>query len=164
MSARHRHSISRRRLLALSAAACFLPVAASRAEGRQLVVHHDPACGCCTAWGRHMAQGGFEVELQPVAAGGLGEIKGRLGVPAHLASCHTAEIGGYLVEGHVPADAVLALLDEQPAALGLAVPGMPAGSPGMEGGSPQDYDVILFGPDVPNGERVYRRYVGAVPA
>jgi hypothetical protein len=78
-------------------------------------------------------------------------------VPDDLAACHTAEIAGYLVEGHVPAAALWRLLAEKPTAAGLAVPGMPIGSPGMEGGSPEPYQVVLFGPD---GRRTYARFLG----
>ena len=77
-------------------------------------------------------------------------VKTRLGVPEKLASCHTAEIAGYVIEGHVPAHAINRLLAEKPTARGLAVPGMPIGSPGMEGGRPEVYEVILFGQDHPS--------------
>lgn len=161
MTDRQRPTISRRRLLALSAAGLLLPAAGLRAAEATLVVHHDPWCGCCTAWGRHMEQAGFAVEMRPAVDEDLDDIKRRLGVPEHLFACHTAEIEGYLVEGHVPADSVQRLLRDRPPARGLAVPGMPAGSPGMEGGTPEDYEVILFGPA---GDRVWRRYRGSVPA
>ena len=85
-------------------------------------------------------------------------VKTRLGVPNELASCHTAEISGYAIEGHVPAPAIIQLLAEKPMAKGLAVPGMPVGSPGMDGWSLATYDVILFGS---NGQRTYARYRGA---
>jgi hypothetical protein len=78
-------------------------------------------------------------------------------VPADLAACHTAQVAEYLVEGHVPAVALIRLLDERPDARGLAVPGMPVGSPGMEGGTPQPYGVVLFGP---TGRRTYMRFLG----
>lgn len=86
-------------------------------------------------------------------------LKQRLGVPADLASCHTAEVDGYVIEGHVPATALRRLLAEHPAATGLAVPGMPAGSPGMEvpGVGPEPYDVVLFGPSV---QRTFARFLG----
>jgi hypothetical protein len=87
----------------------------------------------------------------------LNAVKQRLGVPAELASCHTAEIQGYVLEGHVPAEAIRKLLAERPAAAGLSVPGMPAGSPGMEVGRYDRYDVVLFGPAV---KRVYMTFVG----
>ena len=87
-------------------------------------------------------------------------IKARRGVPPELASCHTAEIQGYTIEGHVPARAIARLLAEKPEAHGLAVPGMPIGSPGMEGGSPEPYDVILFGKGPPAR---FERYVAERP-
>lgn len=87
-------------------------------------------------------------------------LKSRLKVPSHLASCHTAEIGGYVIEGHVPSTAIKRLLSERPHAFGLAVPGMPVGSPGMEvSGSPDEpYEVVLFGP---SGARSYGRFLGS---
>jgi hypothetical protein len=84
-------------------------------------------------------------------------VKTRLGVPNDLAACHTAEISGYVVEGHVPATALRRFLAEKPQAAGLAVPGMPIGSPGMEAGQPERYDVVLFGPDI---RRTYMSFVG----
>ena len=94
-----------------------------------VVVHKSPQCGCCTAWVEHMRSAGFEVEVRDT--NDLDPIKRSLGVPSHKASCHTAQVGDYFVEGHVPADDVKRLLAEKPHARGLAVPGMPAGSPGM---------------------------------
>ena len=88
----------------------------------------------------------------------LSGLKARLGVPQDLASCHTAEVNGYVVEGHVPADAIVRLLKEAPRAKGLAVPGMPVGSPGMEGGAPEEYEVVLFGD---NERSTFARYRGA---
>jgi hypothetical protein len=84
-------------------------------------------------------------------------VKKRLGVPDDLAACHTAEVAGYVIEGHVPAGALRSLLTEKPAARGLAVPGMPPGSPGMEGGAPEPYEVFLFGP---RERKLYGRFVG----
>jgi hypothetical protein len=85
-------------------------------------------------------------------------VKARLGVPADLAACHTAEVAGYVIEGHVPASAVRRFLAEKPNAKGLAVPGMPVGSPGMEipGTEPEEYEVVLFGPE----RRTYARFRG----
>ena len=84
-------------------------------------------------------------------------MKTRLGVPDDLAACHTAEVSGYVIEGHVPAIALKRLLAEKPDATGLAVPGMPIGSPGMEGGTAEKYEVVLFGP---SGRRSYMRFLG----
>jgi hypothetical protein len=88
-------------------------------------------------------------------------IKARRGVPAALASCHTAELGGYTIEGHVPSRAIRRLLAEKPDALGLAVPGMPIGSPGMEGGAPEIYEVVLYGK---GSTASYGRFIGDQPA
>ena len=87
----------------------------------------------------------------------LDAVKKRLGVPDDLAACHTAEVAGYIIEGHVPAAALTRFLAEKPSARGLAVPGMPIGSPGMEGGKPEKYDVVLFGQ---NGRRTYMSFIG----
>ncbi len=121
----------------------------------KVVVNKDPNCGCCQKWADYLSAAGFPVEV--VATPELAALKVKLGVPDALKSCHTAEVGGYVLEGHVPADAVLRLLRERPAAVGLAVPGMPAGSPGMEGGTAEAYDVILFGNSSP---KVFARYRG----
>ena len=95
-----------------------------------LVVDKSPSCGCCAGWVTHMRQAGFAVEVHD--ADDLAPLKRRLGVPAGKASCHTARVGGYFIEGHVPAADVRRLLAERPDALGLTAPGMPMGSPGME--------------------------------
>ena len=115
--------------------------------GRTLVVHKSPTCGCCVLWAEKMQAAGFTVEVRDVAD--LSPIKQRLGVPQASASCHTAEIGGYFVEGHVPAQDIERLLAERPDARGLAVPGMPLGSPGMEhpSGTIQPYEVLLVKQD-----------------
>lgn len=111
-----------------------------------MVVSKDPNCGCCSGWVEHIRSAGFTVEV--VETSDLNRVKARLGVPLDLASCHTAEVSGYVLEGHVPADAVKRLLAEKPRAKGLAVPGMPIGSPGMEveGAEAEIYEVVLFGP------------------
>lgn len=107
------------------------------------VVFRDPSCGCCHDWVEHLRANGFTATVRDTMR--MTAVKAELGVPRALASCHTAEIGGYVIEGHVPADAIKRLLAEKPEARGLAVPGMPIGSPGMEGGTPETYEVILFG-------------------
>jgi hypothetical protein len=125
-----------------------------------MTVTKDPSCGCCGAWIDHVRAAGFPVVV--VDSSQLNRLKARLGIPRDLISCHTAEVAGYVVEGHVPANAVKRLLTEKPVARGLAVPGMPLGSPGMEveGMSLEIYDVILFGVE---GERVFARFRGAEP-
>src|SRR5260370_34240896 len=85
------------------------------------------------------------MSLRDKSSRGIRHFVARIGVPADLAACHTAEVDGYVLEGHAPATAVRRLLKERPTAIGLSVPGMPAGSPGMEGGTPRPYDVVLFG-------------------
>ena len=121
-------------------------------------VHRDPSCGCCGAWVAHVRASGFTAEVIETTA--IAQVKNRLGVPQSLASCHTAEVGRYVIEGHVPAAAIRRLLIERPQAKGLAVVGMPVGSPGMEveGSAPETYSVILFGP---SGQRTFARYHGA---
>lgn len=120
-----------------------------------MLVHKDANCGCCGAWAKQVGTAGFSVKVEETS--GLSAIRGRLGVPSDLAACHTAEVGGYVVEGHVPVVAINRMLAERPDAAGIAVPGMPQGSPGM-GGKPQKYSVVLFGP---RGRRTYMQFVGS---
>lgn len=110
-----------------------------------MVVHKTPWCGCCSAWAAQAEAAGFAVELRDTED--LNAIKRALGVPTEQASCHTSEVDGYFVEGHVPFEDIHRLLAERPAARGISVPGMPAGSPGMESGSPQRYRVHLVAED-----------------
>ena len=152
-------TLSRRSALMLMSGVAAIPFAASRAAQEQAItVHKDPNCGCCSGWVSHLRQAGFTVTT--IDSAELDAVKTRLGVPDDLAACHTAQVAGYVVEGHVPALALERLLAEKPDAIGLAVPGMPIGSPGMEGGSPEQYDVVLFGPA---GRRVYMRFLGDKP-
>jgi hypothetical protein len=150
--------LTRRMMIALLASTgiAVSGVKARAAEQRAIIVHKDPNCSCCSGWIRHMTAAGFSVTV--VNATDLNAVKVRLGVPNDLASCHTAEIGGYVIEGHVPAPVIVRLLAEKSAAKGLAVPGMPVGSPGMEGWPLETYDVILFGGD---RQRTYARYRGS---
>jgi hypothetical protein len=129
-------------------------------ESPKLIVTKDPNCGCCRGWTDHIRKAGFPVKI--IETGELNQVKTRLGVPRHLAACHTAEVGAYVIEGHVPASAIRRLLDERPQIKGLAVPGMPVGSPGMEveGTPPEAYDVIAFGQA---GETRFARFRGANP-
>ena len=117
------------------------------AAGPLVVVHKNEYCGCCNGWVEHMRKAGFEVEVRNVA--NMSPVKERVGVPPGKGSCHTAEVGGYFIEGHVPAVDVKRLLAEKPDAKGLAVPGMPVGSPGMEApdGRTQPYTVELVAKD-----------------
>ena len=150
------YPMTRRSLVRLMAAAALVgPGSFARAEEPVVLVHKDPNCGCCTGWVQHLRDSGFTVRVEETSY--LDSIRARLGVPTELAACHTAEVAGYLVEGHVPAEAVRRLLVERPNARGIAVPGMPVGSPGMEGGRSQPYAVVLFGAD---GQRPFMRFVG----
>ena len=105
-------------------------------------VWKTPTCGCCGKWVTHMRKAGFTVEATDVPD--VGPYKQQYGLPAKLASCHTAVVEGYVVEGHVPADDVIRMLKLKPEIVGIAVPGMPAGSPGMESPRPVAYDVLAF--------------------
>ncbi|TGY88597.1 DUF411 domain-containing protein [Marinicauda algicola] len=130
-------------LLRLAALAALFLGAASAASGQSVVVHKTPWCGCCAAWVEHLEQHGFAVEVRNHE--NLTPIKAAGDVPGELHSCHTAFVDGYVIEGHVPAADIARLLAERPEARGLAVPGMPAGSPGMESpGHSEAYEVILF--------------------
>jgi len=110
------------------------------AEPGVMSVYKSPWCGCCTAWVDHVRAAGFSVEVTEVED--LQAIKTMAGIPNEAQACHTAMIDGYAIEGHVPADVIARLLDERPGVAGIAVPGMPVGSPCMEGPNPQAYDVI----------------------
>ena len=113
------------------------------ADPAQVHVYKSPTCGCCSKWIDHLRRNGFSVRATDVPD--VTPIKLENGVPLRLASCHTAFAGGYIVEGHVPAEDLRRLLSERPAISGLAVPGMPIGSPGMEGPNPEHYKVLSFG-------------------
>lgn len=108
-------------------------------------VYKDASCGCCKSWIAHMQQNGFQVTAIDEPAPTLDSIKQAHGITDATASCHTAEVGNYVIEGHVPADLVQKLLREKPADVaGLSVPGMVTGSPGMEGPNPQHYTVVAL--------------------
>ncbi len=108
----------------------------------EMTVYKTPWCGCCTAWVDHVRAGGVDVRV--VELDDLQPMKMLAGVPGQAQSCHTAMIGDYVVEGHVPMHVVQRLLEERPAIDGIAVPGMPIGSPGMEGPNPEPYDVLTL--------------------
>ena len=129
--------------------AAAVPRGATAAAALALTVYKDPECGCCEQWVTHMAAAGFRPAVHDVDD--LAAVKTRLGVPTALRSCHTAVVDGAVIEGHVPAADVRRFLRERPrvgsvAARGLAVPGMPAGSPGMEGPPSERYAVLAFAP------------------
>ena len=153
--------LTRRRTVAFFAmlpAFAMMGRAQAATTAPKITVSKDPTCGCCGGWVDHLKAEGFAVEVTETKA--INRVKARLGVPSDLAACHTAEIAGYVIEGHVPAAAIRRLLAEKPQAKGLAVPGMPVGSPGMEveGSAPESYDVVLFGSF---GQRVFARFEGA---
>ena len=118
-------------------------VNAESADPVPITVYRNPSCNCCKAWVNHLKNNGFHVE--DIVTPDVAAKKRELGLPAQLASCHTAVVNGYIIEGHVPADDVKRLLRLKLDVAGLAVPGMPAGSPGMEtSGPPDQFDVIAF--------------------
>ena len=140
--------------LAVAAAACILP-AAAKAAPPAVQVFKNPSCGCCGAWVEHMRSAGFTVSVTEVDDTAVA--RKRYGMPERFGSCHTAVVAGYVVEGHVPADDVKRLLAMKPLAVGLAVPGMPVGSPGMEMGSHKEpYKVLLI--DGAGRESVFSTY------
>ena len=120
------------------------------ASADQVIMYKNPNCQCCTKWATHMEQAGFTVIER--ATKDMAGLKAKYGVPYNMSSCHTAFVDGYLVEGHVPATDVKRLLKERPEAIGLTVPGMPVGSPGMEvpSGQRESYEVMLLGGDKPS--------------
>jgi hypothetical protein len=112
------------------------------ATGPEVVVYKTPFCGCCTKWVEHLRENGFVVTTQEVTD--LTQEKTSRGVGQEIASCHTAVVDGYVIEGHVPADVIERLLEERPPVAGLTVPGMPMGSPGMEGAHEEPYEILTF--------------------
>jgi hypothetical protein len=115
----------------------------AQAKAEEVTVYKSPTCGCCGKWIDHMKAAGFAIKV--VDMDDITEIKQASGVPMKLRTCHTAGVGNYVIEGHVPADLVKKMLAEKPAAAGIAVAGMPVGSPGMEVGTQKDpYEVVLF--------------------
>ncbi len=124
----------------------MLARAESARDGPEIIVYKTPACGCCANWVEHLRNNGLDAKV--VNRSSTGPVHKRLGVPRELGSCHTAKVGDYWVEGHVPADLVQRLITDQPDDIsGIAVPGMPMGSPGMEGPNPVEYEVIAYGTD-----------------
>jgi hypothetical protein len=137
------HELSRRALVA-TIGALALTGGCARADARDLTVYKTPWCGCCREWVVHMTRAGFRPRVVEVED--LAPVREKHGIPFVLSSCHTGLVGGYVVEGHVPATDVARLLDERPAGLGLVVPGMPLGSPGMEqpDGSAERFETLLL--------------------
>ncbi len=117
--------------------------AAALSEPTQITVYRSPTCGCCGKWLEHLKKHGFEVK--DIKTEEMSVIKGQLGVPQHLGSCHTALVNGYIIEGHAPAGDIIKLLQDKPDIAGLTVPGMVTGSPGMEmGGDKEPFAVFSF--------------------
>lgn len=135
--------VSRRHVAALLSVGLVAACAPRSAEAKLVTVYKDANCGCCGGWVAHMTRAGFAVTV--VEQPDLTAVRARYGVPEAAASCHTAVIDGYFIEGHVPPGDVSRLIALRPAARGLAVPGMPSGSPGMEApdGQVEPYDVLL---------------------
>lgn len=146
-------------LLGAGVAAITLPrwSQAAAPQGTPVELWKDPSCGCCHDWVTHMEAAGFQFKVHDIGNTGA---RARLGLPQKLGSCHTALVGGYVIEGHVPAADVRRLLQQKPNALGLAVPGMPVGSPGMDGavygGRRDRYDTVLVLRD--GTSRVYQKH------
>lgn len=140
--------MTRRTFLCLTAAVTVLAalrIPAAQAAAEHVRVYKTASCGCCTGWIRHLERHGFRVSAQDLPQAALMQKKLKSGLNPEQSSCHTAEIAGYVVEGHVPARELKRLLSERPDAIGLAVPDMPLGSPGMEAGDDRDaYDVLLI--------------------
>lgn len=148
--------ISRRSFLSAAVAgvaAGLLPARPGQGATPPASIYMSRSCGCCGEWVKHLRANGFEVHAQYVDD--VTAVKRRHGVPQELWSCHTGLIGGYAIEGHVPAADIRRLLRERPDSKGLAVPGMPIGAPGMEQGPAQPYATIAFGKD---GSRVFARH------
>ena len=150
-------------LALLSAGGGTLMASSLSAQTRpEVEVWKDPNCGCCADWVTHLQANGFQVRVHD---SGNAAARKRLGIPVKLGSCHTAQVGGYAIEGHVPASDIQRLLKERPQAIGLAVPGMPVGSPGMDGpdygGHKDAFDVLLVLKD--SNSRVYQSYAAKSP-
>ena len=159
--------ISRRTLVTAALGLGLAPAFATAGKGEMaaanIEVWKDPSCGCCKDWVKHLEDNGFTVKVNDV---GNSAARSRLGIDRKYGSCHTALVGGYAIEGHVPAQDIKRLLKQKPTAVGLAVPGMPVGSPGMDGpvynNRKDSYDVLLLTRD--GGSTVFQRYEGNVKA
>lgn len=139
---------------AMAASLAFIPVSRAVEAGPEIIVFRTPTCSCCDGWAGTLEQAGFRVRV--VDARNIESVREDAGVPVALRSCHTARVGHYIIEGHVPAADIERLLKQEPRVAGLAVAGMPAGSPGMEGPSPQHYTVLSF--TRAGAERVFARH------
>ncbi len=126
-------------------ATAMLLISVSASNAKDITVYKSPKCGCCNKWIEHLREAGFNVTAENSM--NMSSIKRSSGVRPELHSCHTALVDGYVIEGHVPAKDIKRLLNERPDVTGLTVPGMPMGSPGMEGHRQDQYDVLIFKPD-----------------
>ena len=124
------------------------------ADSSEIEVYKSPTCGCCNAWVDHLRENGFQVKTFNTK--NMNAVKQHLGVSPQLTSCHTATINGYVIEGHVPATDIKHLLSKNPNVTGLAVPGMPMGSPGMEGPRKDPYSVLTF--DAKGNTEIFSQY------
>lgn len=127
---------------------------AAAQSATRVEVYKSPYCGCCEKWVQHLKKNGFDVVARDI--NDVPAARQALGMPERYGSCHTAKVGGYVVEGHVPAEDIRRLLKEKPKAVGLAAPGMPQGSPGMETARPQPYDTLLVQAD--GGATVFAKH------
>jgi len=147
---------TKRTTLMAGLAVTLLGATRSFAARTSIEVWKSPACDCCSGWVQHLQASGFTVKVNDT---GNTAARKRLNVPERLGSCHTAEVAGFAIEGHVPAGEIKRLLAERPRAIGLAVAGMPVGSPGMEDGNRREaYDVLLI--ERGGKTRVYKSYPG----
>jgi hypothetical protein len=151
--------LSRRQLLTFASSSIVAAPLAALADGTSLDIHvvKNPQCGCCTAWIKILTDKGFNVTTEDRSGSLLTDFKVESGIPINMMACHTAKIDGYFIEGHVPASDIKRLIADRPDALGLAVPAMPYGSPGM---GPEDereaYDVYIIGAD--GAAEVFQHY------
>ena len=140
--------ITRRTFVAQTAGVAIASLGVGRLLGQAagsptaITVYKSASCGCCAKWVDHLRANGFAPSVHDEE--NMDAIKDEMGVPKHLRSCHTALVGGYVIEGHVPADVIRKLLRERPAVVGIAAPGMPNGSPGMEGPTKDTYQILTF--------------------
>ncbi|QIY09900.1 DUF411 domain-containing protein [Plesiomonas shigelloides] len=145
---------------ALFAAALGLVSASGFAATTGITMYKSPSCGCCSEWAKHMQQAGYEVTTVMLDDNALYQLKQKHHITPELMSCHTAIVGDYAIEGHVPASDVARLLKEKPAISGISIPGMPVGSPGMEQGDRRDpYTVVTF--DATGNRTAFSRHNGA---
>ena len=147
--------MNRREALGLLMAS-LLPVPAWAQKAPLIEVWRSPSCGCCGAWVKHLQDNGFVTRVHMVDD--TASVRRAAGIPDHLASCHTAKVGGYAIEGHVPASDIRRLLAEKPAAVGLSAPGMPPGSPGMDIPDSPPYEVVIV--DKGGQAKLYARHEG----